>query len=61
MEKNNATIYIPIQKRKDCQPPIAEKVLALIDSDLVFQGYGFNRYNEFYNAELMQLLLIINS
>jgi len=31
MEKNKATTYIPIQKRKGCQPPIALKVVRFMD------------------------------
>jgi hypothetical protein len=34
MEKNKATKYIPMQNRKECQPPIAESV--------VFAVIGFN-------------------
>jgi len=30
MEKNKATKYIPTQKRKDCQPPIAERVVFVL-------------------------------
>ena len=30
MEKKRATMYIPAQKRKGCQPPIALKVVRFI-------------------------------
>jgi hypothetical protein len=35
MEKNKAMTYMPIQKRKECHPPIAERVFGLI-------GYKFS-------------------
>jgi hypothetical protein len=47
MEKNNATKYIPRQKKREFQPPIAERVdLGFMDIALVFQkgfcqGYFF--------------------
>jgi hypothetical protein len=38
MEKNNATRYMPTQKKKEFQPPMAERVdLAFMDIILVFQ------------------------
>jgi DNA repair protein RadC len=45
MEKNKATKYIPTQKKKEFQPPMAERVdLGFMDITLVFQkdaGQGF--------------------
>jgi hypothetical protein len=38
MEKNNATTYIPTQKKKEFQPPMAERVdLGFMDIALGFQ------------------------
>ena len=38
MEKNKATTYMPIQKKKEFQPPMAERVdLGFMDFTLVFQ------------------------
>jgi hypothetical protein len=38
MEKNNATKYMPMQKKKEFQPPMAERVdLGFMDITLVFQ------------------------
>jgi hypothetical protein len=38
MEKNNATKYIPTQKKKELQPPMAERVdFGFMDITLVFQ------------------------
>jgi hypothetical protein len=38
MEKNKATRYMPMQKKKEFQPPMAERVdFAFMDSKLVFQ------------------------
>ncbi len=38
MEKNNATKYIPRQKKREFQPPMAESVdLGFMDITLVFQ------------------------
>jgi hypothetical protein len=40
MEKNKATKYIPTQKKKEFQPPMAESVdLGFMDIALVFQGF----------------------
>jgi hypothetical protein len=37
MEKNNATTYIPTQKKKEFQPPMAESVdFGFMDITLVF-------------------------
>jgi hypothetical protein len=38
MEKNNATKYMPTQKKKEFQPPMAERVdFGFMDITLVFQ------------------------
>jgi hypothetical protein len=38
MEKNKATRYMPMQKKKEFQPPMAERVdFAFMDIKLVFQ------------------------
>jgi len=38
MEKNSATKYIPTQKKKEFQPPMADRVdLGFMDITLVFQ------------------------
>jgi hypothetical protein len=38
MEKNKATKYMPMQKKKEFQPPMAERVdLGFMDITLVFQ------------------------
>jgi hypothetical protein len=40
MEKNNATKYIPTQKKNEFQPPMAERVVfGFMDITLVFQGF----------------------
>jgi hypothetical protein len=46
MEKNNATRYMPMQKRKECQPPIAERVVFCVIGFVIkfFKGLPNNRY-----------------
>jgi hypothetical protein len=40
MEKNKATTYIPTQKKKEFQPPMAERVdFGFMDISLVFQRF----------------------
>jgi hypothetical protein len=40
MEKNNATKYIPTQKKNEFQPPMAERVVfGFMDIALVFSGF----------------------
>jgi hypothetical protein len=40
IEKNNATTYMPTQKKKEFQPPMAERVdFGFMDIALVFQGF----------------------
>jgi len=46
MEKNRATTYIPIQKRKGCQPPIALKVVRFMDLRLKFSKADYNCLNK---------------
>ena len=41
MEKKRATTYIPIQKRKGCQPPIALKVERFMDVRLKFSKVDY--------------------
>jgi hypothetical protein len=42
MEKNNATKYIPTQKKKEFQPPMAERVdFGFMDITLVFSRILF--------------------
>ncbi len=50
MEKNKATKYIPRQKKKEFQPPMAERVdLGFMDITLVFQK-GFCRGYFFFEG-----------
>jgi len=41
MEKNKATTYMPTQKKKEFQPPMAERAdLGFMDIILVFSGFS---------------------
>jgi hypothetical protein len=58
MEKNNATKYIPRQKKREFQPPMADKVdLGFMDITLVFQkdsGQGFFFYKKLHEQGIVK-------
>jgi hypothetical protein len=50
MEKNRATKYMPTQKKKECQPPIAESVV------LAFIGFSFSFSKGFTGCDITTLV-----
>ena len=53
MEKKSATKYMPTQKKREFQPPIAERVdLGFMDITLVFQKVSGK--GDFFHQEITQ-------
>jgi hypothetical protein len=59
MEKNKATKYMPTQKKKEFQPPMAERVdLGFMDITLVFQkdaGQGCFFYRKLHKQGIVKI------
>jgi len=61
MEKNKATTYIPIQKRKGCQPPIALKVVRFMDLRLkLFSKVDYRCLNSITSLITDELIAYFN-
>src|SRR5258706_10830843 len=61
MEKNNATTYIPTQKKKEFQPPMAESVdFGFMDISLVFSRIlsGLFLFRNYTNRGLLEIKIV---